>query len=137
MYLLNYFQEEGKVDVLANEAGDRITPAIVSITDEETVSFYCLVIKIILVQIYFQVVGNAAKTGFISKQANTITFNNRLMNLGMDENEKYSLIKNNKVKTIEEEACLAYELPLETKKNIFSPQFIESNIYKTLYGRYP
>jgi len=26
------------VDVLANEAGDRITPAIVSITDEETVS---------------------------------------------------------------------------------------------------
>jgi len=31
-------QEEGKVDVLANEAGDRITPAIVSITDEETVS---------------------------------------------------------------------------------------------------
>lgn len=31
-------QEEGKVDVLANEAGDRITPAVVSITDEETVS---------------------------------------------------------------------------------------------------
>lgn len=30
-------QEEGKVDVLANEAGDRITPAVVSITDEETV----------------------------------------------------------------------------------------------------
>lgn len=54
----------------------------------------------------------------------------------MDANEKCSLIKNNKVKTIEEEAHLAYELPLETKKNIFSPQFIESNIYKTLYGIY-
>jgi len=35
-------QEEGKVDVLANEAGDRITPAIVSITDEETVSLIFL-----------------------------------------------------------------------------------------------
>lgn len=35
MYII--FQEEGKVDVLANEAGDRITPAVVSITDEETV----------------------------------------------------------------------------------------------------
>lgn len=35
-------QEEGKVDVLANEAGDRITPAIVSITDEETVSLIYL-----------------------------------------------------------------------------------------------
>lgn len=31
-------QEEGKIDVLANEAGDRITPAVVSITDEETVN---------------------------------------------------------------------------------------------------
>lgn len=52
----------------------------------------------------------------------------------MDDNEKCCLIKNNKVKTIEEEGHLAYELPLETKKNIFTPQFIESNIYKTLYG---
>ncbi|KAL4091946.1 hypothetical protein QTP88_026545 [Uroleucon formosanum] len=109
-------KEEGKVDVLANEAGDRITPAVVSITDEETV------------------VGNAAKTGFISKQANTITFNNRLMNLSLDENEKCLLIENNKVKTIEDGGHLAYELPLETKKKIYSPQFIESNIYKTLYG---
>ncbi|XP_025425728.1 heat shock 70 kDa protein 14-like [Sipha flava] len=110
------FKEEGKVDVLANEAGDRITPAIVSITDEETV------------------VGNAAKTGFISKQANTITFNNRLMNLSLEDNEKCSLIENNKVKTIEERGHLAYELPLENKKKIYTPQFIESNIYKTLYG---
>ncbi|VVC32759.1 Heat shock protein 70 family [Cinara cedri] len=109
-------KEEGKVDVLANEAGDRITPAVVSITDEETV------------------VGNAAKTGFISKQPYTITFNNRLMNLKMEEKEKRSLLENNKVKTIEEGGHLAYELPLETKKKIYSPQFIESNIYKTLYG---
>ncbi|XP_050440434.1 heat shock 70 kDa protein 14-like [Adelges cooleyi] len=109
-------KEEGKVDVLANEAGDRITPAVVSITDKETV------------------VGNAAKTGFISKQANTITFNNRLMNLAMDEDEKQSVIDNNKVKTVIEGGHLAYELPLETKKNVYSPQSIESNIYKTLYG---
>lgn len=40
MYIL-CLQEEGKVDVLANEAGDRITPAIVSITDEETVCWAC------------------------------------------------------------------------------------------------
>jgi len=45
-------QEEGKIDVLANEAGDRITPSIVSITDEETVSFFCLVINRILVKIF-------------------------------------------------------------------------------------
>lgn len=79
--------------------------------------------------------GNAAKTGFISKQANTITFNNRLMNLAMDENEKSLLIENNKVKTVEEGGHLAYELPLETKKKIYTPQFIESNIYKILYGK--
>jgi molecular chaperone DnaK (HSP70) len=82
------------------------------------------------------VVGNAAKTGFISKQANTITFNNRLMNLSLEDNEKCSLIENNKVKTIEERGHLAYELPLENKKKIYTPQFIESNIYKTLYGNY-
>jgi len=58
------------------------------------------------------------------------------MNLALDENEKRSLIKNNKVKIIEERGHLAYELPLETKKNILTPQFIESNIYKTLYGTY-
>lgn len=58
------------------------------------------------------------------------------MNLSLDENEKRSLIENNKVKTIEEGGHLAYELPLETKKNIYSPQSIESNIYKTLYGAY-
>lgn len=56
------------------------------------------------------------------------------MNLAMDENEKRLLIDNNKVKTIEEGGHLAYELPLETKKKCYSPQFIESNIYKTLYG---
>jgi len=58
------------------------------------------------------------------------------MNLALNENEKRSLIENNKVKTIEEGGHLAYELPLETKKNIFTPQFIESKIYKTLYGTY-
>jgi len=58
------------------------------------------------------------------------------MNLSLDENEKRSLIENNKVKTIEDGGHLAYELPLDTKKKIYSPQFIESNIYKTLYGRY-
>lgn len=54
----------------------------------------------------------------------------------MGENEKRILIENNKVKTIEEGGHLAYELPLETKKKIYTPQFIESNIYKTLYGIY-
>lgn len=58
------------------------------------------------------------------------------MNLTLDENEKCSLIESNKVKTIEEGGHLAYELPLETKKKIYSPQFIELNIYKTLYGMY-
>lgn len=81
-------------------------------------------------------VGNAAKTGFISKQPYTITFNNRLMNLKMEEKEKRLLLENNKVKTIEDGGHLAYELPLETKKKIYSPQFIESNIYKTLYGNF-
>lgn len=58
------------------------------------------------------------------------------MNLSLEENEKCSLIENNKVKTIEEGGHLAYELPLEIKKKIYTPQFIESNIYKTLYGTY-
>lgn len=58
------------------------------------------------------------------------------MNLSLDENEKCSFIENNKVKTIVDGGHLAYELPLETKKKIYSPQFIESNIYKTLYGIY-
>jgi len=57
------------------------------------------------------------------------------MNLAMDENEKSSIIENNKVKTIEEGGHLVYELPMETKKKNYSPQFIESNIYKTLYGK--
>lgn len=54
----------------------------------------------------------------------------------MNENEKLSLMENNKVKTIEEGGHLVYELPLENKKKIYFPQFIESNIYKTLYGTY-
>lgn len=58
------------------------------------------------------------------------------MNLSLEDNEKCSLIENNKVKTIEEGGHLAYELPLEIKKKIYTPQFIESNIYKTLYGNY-
>lgn len=58
------------------------------------------------------------------------------MNLSLDENEKCSFIEYNKVKTIVDGGHLAYELPLETKKKNYSPQFIESNIYKTLYGIY-
>lgn len=58
------------------------------------------------------------------------------MNLAMDVNEKSFLIENNKVKTVEEGGHLAYDLPLETKKKTYSPQFIESHIYKTLYGIY-
>jgi len=58
------------------------------------------------------------------------------MNLAMDENEKHLLIESNKVKTIEEGGHLAYHLPLESKKNIFTPQFIESNIYFKNIGIY-
>lgn len=58
------------------------------------------------------------------------------MNLSLSDNEKCTFIKNNKVKTIADGGHLAYELPLETKKKIYSPEFIESNIYKTLYGKY-
>lgn len=54
----------------------------------------------------------------------------------MEEKEKHSLLENNKVKTVVEGGHLVYELPLETKKKVYSPQFIESHIYKTLYGNF-
>ncbi|XP_050535638.1 heat shock 70 kDa protein 14-A-like isoform X2 [Daktulosphaira vitifoliae] len=56
------------------------------------------------------------------------------MNLAMDEDEKQVIVETNKVQTIIAGGHLAYEIPLDSKKKTYSPQSIESNIYKTLYG---
>lgn len=52
----------------------------------------------------------------------------------MDEDEKQLIVETNKVKTLISGGHLAYEIPLDSKKKTYSPQEIESNIYKALYG---
>nr|XP_018906920.1 PREDICTED: heat shock 70 kDa protein 14-like [Bemisia tabaci] len=111
-------KEDGKVEVLANAAGERSTPAVVAVTEKE------------------QIVGNAAKSSMITQtNAGTIITNNKLlMDLSLDESDLESIIAKNPCTIIQKSNHVAYEINFGNKTKTFTPAMINTSIYSLLYN---
>jgi molecular chaperone DnaK (HSP70) len=99
--------KEGKTDVVANDAGDRVTPAMVGFVDEEII------------------VGLAAKQGRIRNLANTITCNKRLI--------AGETIADSPVTIIEQEEKVVYQVDFKEKDFFISPSEVLTHIYKYMH----
>jgi len=95
--------KEGKTDVVANDAGDRVTPAMLGFADSEIV------------------VGLSAKQGRLRNMANTIT-NNKLLMAG----EK---IEDSPVKILEKGEKKRYQVDFKEKDFFMSPEKVLEHLY--------
>uniref|UniRef100_A0A1B6LMX9 Heat shock 70 kDa protein 14 n=1 Tax=Graphocephala atropunctata TaxID=36148 RepID=A0A1B6LMX9_9HEMI len=96
-------------EIVANDAGDRITPAMVTVTDSEII------------------VGAAAKSATMSQLQTTISSNKTMMEMKVKLCEKFQdqmVLRNNEV---------YYSLTLGEKIKYVSPQQIATYILKKLY----
>lgn len=104
--------KDGKTDVVANAAGDRVTPAMVAFTDTEIV------------------VGVAAKQGRLRNASNTVANNKILMVGKVDE----SVISNSQVNINENGGEYKYSVDYKEKEKLVSPSEILNHVYKYVHA---
>lgn len=110
------WKEDGKVSVLANDAGDRVTPAVMTFYDSE------------------KVVGAAAKAAAFPKWNCTVKCNKRLMYKNLSENEILELNKDHRVALESHKGTMCYKIPKEDKSLYITPADVATGIYGYLYG---
>lgn len=103
--------KDGKTDVVANAAGDRVTPAMVAFTDTEIV------------------VGVAAKQGRLRNATNTVANNKRMMVGKVDE----TVINTSQVNINENEGAYKYCVDYKEKEKQVSPSDILNHVYKYVH----
>ncbi len=106
--------KDGKVDIVANEAGDRVTPTVVAFTDHELT------------------VGLPAKQGLIRNAANTVCHVKHLMGRPSDDPQVQMVKKWSQVKVVEKSGNPHYEVEYKEKSTIFSTSDIVAMIYKNV-----
>lgn len=99
--------KDGKTDVVANDAGDRVTPAVVGYTDTEIV------------------VGLAAKQGIIRNPSNTILNNKRL--IGGER------VENSPVCLVDKDGAQVYEVDFNEKEHLVKPSEILEKMYAYMH----
>ncbi|KAI5718830.1 hypothetical protein M8J76_000837 [Diaphorina citri] len=109
---------DGKVEILANEAGDRVTPAVVTFSDTE------------------EVVGAAAKSRLISQAKNTIIKNKRALNTELTETDIETIVRETKVDIATSKDMIEYKISYQESSRVkaFNPIQVATLILKTLYG---
>jgi molecular chaperone DnaK (HSP70) len=106
--------KDGKADVVANTAGDRVTPAIVAFTDHDIV------------------VGLPAKQGLIRNATNTVCNVKRLIGRSFHDKETNEAIKESRVKIVDKNGSPMCEVEYKEKTTLISPEEIAKNIYKNM-----
>jgi len=101
--------KEGKTDVVANDAGDRVTPAMVGFSDSEIV------------------VGLAAKQGRIRNRANTITNNKRLVG------DAATADGGGPVTVLKKEDKVMYQVDFKDKDYFISPEKVLEQLYAYMH----
>lgn len=107
---------EGKVDILANEAGDRVTPSVVTFSDKE------------------EVVGAAAKSRLISQANSTIIKNKRALHSSLSESDLERIVRDTKVEIDTSKDTILYKIPYGDNTKTIRPVQVASLILKTLYA---
>jgi len=99
--------KEGKTDVVANDAGDRVTPAMVAFSDNE------------------MIIGLAAKQGRIRNLTNTILNNKRV--IAGEE------VGNSPVSLVEQGGKQVYQVDFKEKDYFISPEKILEHLYHYMH----
>ena len=102
--------QNGKVDIIANECGNRITPSYVSFTEEE------------------RLIGDAAKTAVSSNSGNTVFDAKRLIGKKFNDPQVQSDIKNFSYKVVNKVDKPTIEVEFRGETKHYSPEEIGSMI---------
>ncbi|CAH1783919.1 unnamed protein product [Owenia fusiformis] len=106
--------KDGKTDVVANDAGDRTTPAVVAYTDHD------------------QTVGLAAKQGIVRNATNTICHVKQVIGKSYKQHEKENSTSGSYAKVINKEDKILYEVDYKEKTLHVSPEEVATKIYKKM-----
>ncbi|XP_067009057.2 heat shock 70 kDa protein 14-B [Anabrus simplex] len=106
--------KDGKVEVIANDSGDRITPTVFAMTETE------------------KMVGLAAKVNMARNSASTIVHNKQFLNESVDSTELEEAIKKSTCKVITEGDGVKYELKCGDKTVVMTPEDIATSIFSKL-----
>lgn len=103
--------KDGRADVVANDAGDRVTPAFVAYRDNE------------------QIVGIAAKQGRVRNAANTVVKVKQVLGRSFDEVETQAHKAETKCEMINKDDKPFYKVQLEERTEHISPQEVAKLIF--------
>lgn len=96
--------KDGRADVVANDAGDRVTPAVVAYRDSE------------------QIVGIAAKQGRVRNAANTVVKVKQILGRSFDDTETQAHKAQTKCEVINKGDKPFYKIQLEERTEHIAPQ---------------
>ncbi|KAK7879592.1 hypothetical protein WMY93_033695 [Mugilogobius chulae] len=103
--------KDGRADVVANDAGDRVTPAIVAYRDNE------------------QIVGIAAKQGRVRNAANTVVKVKHVLGRSFDDPETQAHKAETKCEVINKGDKPFYKIQLDERTEHISPQEVAKLIF--------
>ncbi|KAL0281213.1 UNVERIFIED_CONTAM: hypothetical protein PYX00_002268 [Menopon gallinae] len=113
---LSIWKDEGRVEVVANDAGDRVTPAVVQWTPSTCV------------------VGQAAQVEHFKNEMNTVVRNKQLLNDSISDEELQYLKSHVPYRINKTEKHVKYEILFEGKQHHVLPSEILSNVIKKIYS---
>ncbi|CAI2170550.1 7047_t:CDS:2 [Funneliformis geosporum] len=100
----------GRVEILANDQGNRITPSYVAFTDDE------------------RLVGDAAKNQFANNPQNTIFDAKRLIGRRFSDKEVQQDIKHFPFKVIDKDGKPAIQVTVKGEEKVFTPEEISAMV---------
>ncbi|XP_074644816.1 heat shock 70 kDa protein 14-like isoform X3 [Tubulanus polymorphus] len=108
--------KDGKVDVVANDAGERVTPAVVAFTDHD------------------EAVGLSAKQGIIRNAANTVQNVKQLLGCNFSDPAVKKMRQSSTAVIIDKNDQPMYDINFQGKQMLYSPLQIVHLIFKKLMG---
>lgn len=106
---------EGRLEIVVNEVGDRVTPAIVAYSGPDVL------------------VGLAAKTQLIRDPKNTITRNKVFLDESLTDHEISGLKLKNSCPVVENQVGLVYQVAPNGKDKKVTPEEVTTHILRQLY----
>ncbi|XP_069703029.1 heat shock 70 kDa protein 14-like [Periplaneta americana] len=106
--------KDGKIEVIANDSGNRVTPAVVAFNETETI------------------VGLAAKSGIARNGSVTVIHNKKLLNEHIDDAELEEVMKSSACK-VKNEGGIKYEVKRGEKLCYFTPEDVATHIFTKMF----
>ncbi|XP_013835688.2 heat shock 70 kDa protein 14 isoform X1 [Sus scrofa] len=106
--------KDGRADVVANDAGDRVTPAVVAYTENE------------------EVVGLAAKQSRIRNISNTVMKVKQILGRSSDDPQAQKYISESKCLVIEKNGKLRYEIDTGEEMKFVNPEDVARLIFSKM-----